>query len=181
MIKLKNIKPDKLVDIITYFSIILFGLTILILSNSKIENNIDFMSNFYYILTLIFIASYFVYRQKQSYEKLFLSLASAIITGLLFLFRDSNSIILLGVSLFLFSILIVTIKSIGIILNKKQKKYDYQFKMICMFFIALIGFLTGYILISQVLSQVIIYGHFFIIFGVLCLFEPILSIIAKEQ
>ncbi len=181
MIKIKDIKPDKLVDIVTNFLIIVLGITILASSVNRIENNIDFMANFYYFLTIVYIISYFLYRKYHNYEKLFLSLASAIVMALLYFLRDSNSVILLGTSLFLYSILVVTIKSISMIAIKKRKKQGCQSKIICTLFIAFTGFLTGYILISQVLSQVLIYGHFFIIFGIICLFEPVLCIVSKEQ
>lgn len=181
MIKLEEVKPDKLVDIITYFAVLMLGIVIVILSFGNINNYLDFMTNLFYILTLIFMVSYFMCRKYQNYEKLFLALSSAVITGYLFFLRNSTSVLLLGTSLFIYIILVVSVKSVSMIKLHKKKKNGCQSKVICILFLALIGISTGIILTSQLFYHVLIYGYFFMVFGIVCLFEPILCILSKDQ
>ncbi len=177
MIKLKKIKLNYLIDIVTYFSVLVLGIVMVALSFGKVDNYVLFIMTFFYILSAILLLSYFLYRKDSNYEKLFLSLVSAIMTGILFYISDFKSLICLGTSLFIFITLVVIVKSIGIFGYHKNKGLKCEVKSIVTLFIALAGIMSGYILTNQFFFQLIIYGYFFIVFGLISLFEPIILIL----
>lgn len=181
MIKLKKIKLNYLIDIVTYFLVLILGIIMVSLSFGKINNYVLFVMTFFYILSTILLISYFLCRKDNNYEKLFLSLVSAIMTGILFYISDVKSIICLGVSLFIFIILVVIVKSIGIFVHHKNRGLNCEVKSIVTLFIVLTGVMTGYILTNQFFFQLIIFGYFFIVFGLLNLFEPIILILLDYE
>ncbi len=177
MIKLKKIKLNYLIDIVTYFLILILGIVMVAMSFGKISNHIIFIMTFFYILSAILLVSYFLYRKEQNYEKLFLSLSSAIMAGSLYYVSDIKSMICLGVSLFVFITLVVIVKSIDIFRHYKNKGIECEVKSIVTLFLVLAGIISGYILTNQYFFQLIVYGYFFIVFGLISLFEPIILVL----
>lgn len=181
MIKLNKMDPGKLIDIITYFLVIIVGIVIVILSFEKIENYVLFMTTFFYILTTLLFISYFSYRKENDYEKLFLSLACAFMTGGLFFISDMKSLVCLGASLLIFVAFVMIIKSLNIFFHQKNKAMECEVKSIITLFLGLVGVVSGYILTHQALFQVVIYGYFFIVFGLISLFEPIICTLLSHN
>lgn len=182
MIKLRKVNYNYLIDILTYFSVLVLGITMVALSFGRVNNQVFFVMTFFYILSIILLVSYFACRRdKNNYEKLFLSLASAIMTGTLFFLTNVKSMICLGICLFVFITLVVIVKSINIFGYYKNRRLKCEVKSIVTLFIVLAGIISGYILTNQLFFQLIIFGYFFIVFGLLSLFEPIILILLEQE
>lgn len=181
MIRLEKIESEKLVDLVIYFLVIILGVVVLASSFYGVENHLNFIATIYYILSAVFFIAYFVFRKPFRYEKLFISLATAIVSTTLFFSRPEKALLMLGMSIFVFTALLLIIKLFGVLVLKKEKKSEWEVKIIISLFITLIGVLSGYVLVHQVFFQMTIYGYFFIVFGIISLFEPVILILLSER
>ena len=177
-----SIKKKYWLEIVLYAVYIIIG--IILITNPQLEvlGPLVYASSLFYVITFVSTICYFCNRRDGDYELLFLSLSSLIV-GTIILFNEYSAS---PNNVFGTSILCYTLFNVG---NKiyhsyklnKEKEISAYPKVSVGILLTILGVLVVNNLFNEVTMQTLILGYYFVVYGFLCLCEPLMMIILKNK
>ena len=171
-----------LIDFMLYMLYIVCGYILLRYPEIEVLQPIRYVTPLFYLFGFFSLIAYFMNRRKEDYEFLFLGLIN-ILTGSFILFFSyyTDTSFILGNALLIYSITMVFNKGWHTIKLSRENNINMFPKFAITILLTLLGILVTTNLYKEMTLQTLILGYYFISFGVLSLFEPIMIIVIRNK
>lgn len=171
-----------LIDFMLYMLYIVCGYILLRYPEIEVLQPIRYVTPLFYLFGFFSLIAYFMNRRSEDYEFLFLGLIN-ILTGSFILFFSyyTDTGFILGNALLIYSITMVLNKGWHTIKLSRENNVNMFPKFAITILLTLLGILVTSNLYKEMTLQTLILGYYFISFGVLSLFEPIMIIILRNK
>lgn len=171
-----------LIDFMLYMLYIVCGYILLRYPEIEVLQPIRYVTPLFYLFGFFSLVAYFMNRRKEDYEFLFLGLIN-ILTGsfiLFFSYYDDTGFIL-GNALLIYSLTMVFNKGWHTIKLSRENNINMFPKFAITILLTLLGILVTTNLYKEMTLQTLILGYYFISFGILSLFEPVMILILRNK
>lgn len=172
--------PFVLIKVILYLLIIIFGMLLMSYPALGMIKPVYFISMTFYAISFFTIFAYFIKRNKDNYELLLISLNNIIIATFMFVFQNETSKIVLGTSIIVYTLFNISIKGLYAYRYKNENNYIWTTKLIELVLLVLIGSLTAINLYSEMSVITLMFGYYFITYGIINLLEPIYNYLIES-
>lgn len=172
MRKLLKVKLNVFINIIYSLLIFIIGIIVMNYPSLGMLSPIYFVSIMFFILSFLSTLAYFLGRKNNDYELIIISLINVLIASYMFICQNGDAPIILGTGVLLFTLLNVLIKGYYTYEYKKEKKYIWSVKLLSSILLFLIGTLTTVNLYNNLSVITIMFGYYFITYGLINLIEP---------
>lgn len=171
----KTIKKNPLILIkgILYLTIVIIGMLLMSYPALGMIKPVYFVSMTFYAVSFFTILAYFIKRNKNNYELLLISLNNILIATFMFVFQSEISNIVLGTSMIVYTLFNISIKGLYSYRYKSENNYMWSTKLIELVLLVLIGLLTAINLYSEMSVITLMFGYYFITYGIINLMEPV--------
>lgn len=139
-----------------------------------------FISMIFYLLAFFSVTAYFIKRVKDDYELLLISFSNILIGTFMFLMQDMRASLVLGAGILFYTLLNLVIKGYYLYKFKKEKDYNWSVKLIESSIIILIGILTIFNLINEISVFTLMFGYYFITYGIINMIEPVFTYLIES-
>ncbi len=139
-----------------------------------------FISMIFYLLAFFSVTAYFIKRVKDDYELLLISFSNILIGTFMFLMQDIRASLVLGAGILFYTLLNLVIKGYYLYKFKKEKDYNWSVKLIESSIIILIGILTIFNLINEISVFTLMFGYYFITYGIINMIEPVFTYLIES-
>lgn len=169
------------VDIMLYTVFAVIGYIILKLPELNSVTSIDYVAPLFYMFGFFSLVAYFINRRPNDYEYLVFGLINVLVGS--FVLVNSyypQTGFILGNAVLIYSIAIVLNK--GYHTKKLMEARDIRLypKMAITILLALLGVLVISNLYTALSDQYLILGYYFMTFGLISLFEPLIMIVMRN-
>ncbi len=169
------------VDIMLYCVIAVIGYMILKFPEIELLNIMEYAPPLFYMFGFFALVAYFVNRRPNDYEYLFFGLINIIVGSFVLVNSyNPNSSFVLGTAILIYSILNFINKGYHTSVLMKEKNINLYPKMSITILLALLGVLIISNLYDKVNLQCLVLGYYFMTFGLISLFEPLLMIVIRN-
>ena len=171
-----------IVDIMLYVIYIVSGYLLLTYPEIEALQPIKYASPLFYSFGFFSLVAYFVNRRTNDYEFLFLGLVN-ILAGSFILFYSyySDTGFILGNAILIYSIAMVLNKGWHTVKLSKENNLNMFPKFAITILLTLLGILVITNLYKEMTMQTLILGYYFVSFGILSLFEPLMLLVMKSK
>lgn len=185
--KIKNITIKEfenthlIIDILFYAVFILIGyllITFKELANYDVES---YIPQIFYSLGFFSILAYFLNRRKDNYEFLMFGLINVITATYIVVNIYYDKSFILANAILLYTIAIAFNKIYHARLLYKDKNIFFIPKTVVLLFIIFLGICVMFLIPNRMMVANLLFGYYFIGFGLISLFEPLLCIIFNEN
>lgn len=136
------------------------------------------------VFLLYAIVTFFCYmwaRKEQDYELLLLTITNIIVGSFLFLCRDGNVQVVLGTAIIAFYLQALGIRYNKLKLLKKQKDNTFYAKLTTTVLLTILTCLVAYNLYTDKTVQTMLYGYYFIVYGIIWLLDLVLYFVTNSE
>lgn len=169
------------VDIMLYSFFVVVGFMLYYYRDVEVIRPIEYVAPIFYMFAFMSLVAYFINRRPDDYEFLFFGLIN-IIVGTYVLVNEyySDSCFIIGSAVLIYSV--ANILNKGYHTKKLIQKNDVNFyvKLSVTFLITLLGLLVISDLFSSESITNLVLSYYFMGFGLLSLFEPLLMVLTKN-
>ncbi len=182
MKKKKIEKASFIAKIIFYAIYVIIGIILLKYPEIELLEPMRYSTPIFYVLGFLSIIIYFIHREEDNYEELFLGLIN-ILAGSYILFYSyySNTSFILGNTILVYSIAVLLNKGWNCIRLSRANDIKMFPKFAVTILLTLLGTLVINNLYSNITMQTIILGYYFLCFGAISLMEPFMTLIIKNK
>lgn len=174
--KLKKIRVEILVNIVLSLITMLIGIILMSFPAFGLIDSVYYISLIFYIFSFFTVIAYFLERKNENYELLFLSLTNIVTATFMFLYQNKNMAVVFGSSMLIFILLNIFYKGLYSLKYKTEKNYKWFFNLLEVTLIGLVGTLTVVNLYNEISVITMIFGYFFITYGVINIIEPLFEL-----
>lgn len=171
-----------LIDFMLYMLYVVCGYILLRYPEIEVLQPIRYVTPLFYLFGFFSLIAYFMNRRKEDYEFLFLGLIN-ILTGSFILFFSyyTDTGFILGNALLIYSVTLVFNKGWHTIKLSRENNINMFPKFAITILLTLLGILVTTNLYREMTLQTLILGYYFISFGVLSLFEPVMILVLRNK
>lgn len=180
MKKIIKENPIILIKAILYLIIFMIGVLLMSYPALGMIKPVYYVSMTFYAVSFFTILAYFIKRDKNNYELLLISLNNILIATFMFVFQSEISNLVLGTSMVVYTLFNISIKGIYVNKYKNENNYIWSTKLIELVLLVLVGMLTAINLYSEMSVITLMFGYYFITYGIINLMEPIYSYLIKS-
>ena len=177
----KSIDLSLISNLVLSILVIALGLIVMIFKSFGLIEIVLYISILFYIYALLSTISYFIKRKEGDYELLLQALINIIVATFMFIFKNDNPPMILGISVIIYTILISLNRGCKALLLKKQDSYMWIIKLIVTFLIAFLGLLTTFNLFKEVTVQTMMFGFYFMSLGFMLTIESTIEIFITDE
>ncbi len=178
---LKNSDLSLITQVLLSLLIMIMGIIIMIFKSFGLVEIVLYISILFYVLAFLSILAYFIKRKEGDYEILLLALISVITATFLFLFKNDNVLMILGIGMTIFTILEIMNRIYKIFTLKKEENFMWIIKFIITFVIGVLGLLTTINLFKEITVQTMMIAYYFITFGFLLSIENFIELFMTDK
>lgn len=178
---LKNSDLSLITQVLLSLLIMIMGIIIMIFKSFGLVEIVLYISILFYVLAFLSILAYFIKRKEGDYEILLLALISVITATFLFLFKNDNVPMILGIGMTIFNILEIMNRTYKIITLKQEENFMWIIKFIITFVIGVLGLLTTINLFKEITVQTMMIAYYFITFGFLLSIENFIELFMTDK
>ena len=178
---LKNSDLSLITQVTLSLLIMIMGIIIMIFKAFGLVEIILYISILFYVLAFLSILAYFIKRKEGDYEILLLALISVITATFLFVFKNDNVPMILGIGMTIFTILEIMNRIYKIFTLKKEENFMWIIKFIITFVIGVLGLLTTINLFKEITVQTMMIAYYFITFGFLLSIENFIELFMTDK
>lgn len=183
--KKSNIKNKITKSYISYIilSVFLIGLGIfnLLFPYIGMEDLLFYTSMVFLLYAVVTFSCYMWSRKEQDYELLLLTITNIIVASFLFLCRDGNIQVVLGTAIIAFYLQALGVRYNKLKLLKKQKNNTFYAKLTTTILLTILTALVSYNLYTDKTVQTMLYGYYFIVYGIIWLLDLILHFVTNTN
>lgn len=173
----KKIEKATLMNLIQYGLTIVIGVLLMVYPQIGILEPVYYISIVFYTLSFITCLFYFLGRRKNDYESILMALINVVIASYLFMVQDKSSTEVLGIAVSAYTILIIFNKMYRAYILKKNEDILWGVKYITSLLLAFLGLLTMFNLFNEISVVILMFGYYFILFGIINLMEPLVELL----
>ncbi len=173
--KVKKIEKSIIMNIIQYLVIIVIGALVMFNPQIGILEPVYYISIVFYIFSFITCLCYFIGRRQDDYENLLLSLINVIVASFLFLMQGKSGPDILGISIAIYTLFVIFNKLFTAYILKSKGNVLWGLKYITSLLLAFLGLLTMLNLFNEVSVVTLMFGYYFILFGIINFIEPLIE------
>lgn len=178
---LKNSDLSLITQVTLSLLIMIMGIIIMIFKSFGLVEIILYISILFYVLAFLSILAYFIKRKEGDYEILLLALISVITATFLFVFKNDNVPMILGIGMTIFTILEIMNRIYKIVTLKREENFMWIIKFIITFVIGVLGLLTTINLFKEITVQTMMIAYYFITFGFLLSIENFIELFMTDK
>lgn len=178
---LKNSDLSLITQVTLSLLIMIMGIIIMIFKAFGLVEIVLYISILFYVLAFLSILAYFIKRKEGDYEILLLALISVITATFLFVFKNDNVPMILGIGMTIFTILEIMNRIYKIFTLKKEENFMWIIKFIITFVIGVLGLLTTINLFKEITVQTMMIAYYFITFGFLLSIENFIELFMTDK
>lgn len=178
---LKNLNISLVSNLILSVIVIIIGIITTVFKSFGLVDIVLYASILFYVFAFFSIIAYFVKRNKGDYETLLLSLINIITATVMFVLKGQDELMVLGLGMTLYTIMILFNRMYKIICLKSENSFMWIVKFVTTFLIGVLGALTAYNLFNEVSVQTLLYGYYFITFGVIMTLENTIDLVVTDD
>ena len=178
---LKNSDLSLITQVLLSLLIMIMGIIIMIFKAFGLVEIVLYISILFYVLAFLSILAYFIKRKEGDYEILLLALISVITATFLFVFKNDNVPMILGIGMTIFTILEIMNRIYKIVILKKEENFMWIIKFIITFVIGVLGLLTTINLFKEITVQTMMIAYYFITFGFLLSIENFIELFMTDK
>lgn len=178
---LKNIDLNLITQLALSIVILLIGGALMIFKTFGLNDIILYVSILFYTFSFFSVICYFIKRKDGDYEILLLSLINIIIATFMFVLKNDDSTMVLGLGMLVYTVLVLCNRGYKIINLRSENNFMWIIKFISTFLITLVGILTSINLFTNVTVETLMFGYYFISFGFILLIEDLIELFVTED
>lgn len=178
---LKNIDLNLITQLALSIVILLIGGALMIFKTFGLNDIILYVSILFYMFSFFSVICYFIKRKDGDYEILLLSLINIIIATFMFVLKNDDSTMVLGLGMLVYTVLVLCNRGYKIYNLRNDNNFMWIIKFIATFLITLVGILTSINLFTNVTVETLMFGYYFISFGFILLIEDLIELFVTED
>lgn len=171
----------ELIEIAMYLLLLVIGVVIMSFPAFGLIYPIYYISLLYFFFTFISFITYFLIRDGNDYELLFLTLTNVIVSSFFFIMRDSKPELILGIGIVIFLIGFIITRTNSLVNLKEKDELLFLEKLITTILLFITSVLTIYNLFNGISVQTYMIGYYFIMIGLIFIFDPLFRIVIKGK
>lgn len=164
-------------------SVFLIGLGIfnLLFPYIGMEDLLFYTSMVFLLYAVVTFSCYMWARKEQDYELLLLTITNIIVGSFLFLCREGNIQVVLGTAIIAFYLQALGVRYNKLKLLKKQKDNTFYAKLTTTILLTVLTVLVAYNLYTDTTVQTMLYGYYFVVYGIIWLLDLILHYVTSSN
>lgn len=120
-------------------------------------------------------------RKEGDYELLLLTITNIIVALFLFLCKDKNTQVILGTAVLAFYLQALGVRVNRLIYYKKKDDTLFYSKITTTVLLTVLTVLVSYNLYTETTVQTMLFGYYFIVYGIIWLLDSLLSYFVKTE
>lgn len=174
-------KTYLILDIMLYTIFVVVGFILLNFSEIELLNPIKYASPLFYMFGFFSLLTYFLNRREGDYELLIFGFINVCIASFILIYVSfPNSAFIMADAVLVYSIANVINKGYHCKLLLNKKDINFFPKVSVTILLLLLGVFIVSALYTKIEVGSLILGYYFIIFGLLSLLEPLISILTRN-
>lgn len=174
-------KTYLILDIMLYTIFVVVGFILLNFSEIELLNPIKYASPLFYMFGFFSLLAYFLNRREGDYELLIFGFINVCIASFILIYVSfPNSAFIMADAVLVYSIANVINKGYHCKLLLNKKDINFFPKVSVTILLLLLGVFIVSALYTKIEVGSLILGYYFIIFGLLSLLEPLISILTRN-
>ena len=171
-----------ILDIMLYCVFVTIGFILLNFSEIELLNPMEYASPLFYMFGFFSLLTYFLNRREGNYELLIFGFINVCVASFVFIYTSyPDSGFILADAVLIYSIANVINKGYYSIQLLKEKNINFFPKISITILLLFLGVFVVSSLYNKIEVGSLILGYYFIIFGLLSLLEPLISILTKNE
>lgn len=168
-------------EVVLYSLVVIMGIMLISFPTFGLIEPVYYVSILFYLFAFLSIIVYFIERRDGDYELLFLSLINILSASFMFLLKENNMSLVLGTGMTIFIVLFLINKGYSICKLKKNDNYIWVIEFMTSFLVVFLTLLTIINLYKGTTVTTLMFGFYFIAFGIFELVVPLFKIFAKSE